>query len=607
MSALGVDAVVLGNHEFDRGAQNIATQFQRWANFPLLAANYKFDQTTLDIPNFGRIGTVARPFVVLNTGGLSVAAIGMGNLSSLTSIFDQPNKTRPPPAQHGRGRAVVHRSRCARTSTSSSWSRTSGSRSISAWCGARRASTSCSAATTTSSSTHRRRSATAPSDPNNPGYVWAVDPNAKIDTDAAVRPDGPDRDPKNHPFAFKRPCHPRKRDHRALGRVREVRGPARPRALERSDATALARRRRRGRLRPRQRLRGPSSRYQASRSTRRSPRIRSSSTCSSRTAARSISLPISTSSSATAPSGSKRFATTRRRLAARQRRRQRDLAPPRHPDRLLAHELHGHPRGPQPRAGDRRADVQHLPVRQLDHEDAALRRSRCRSSSTSPPAARRAAAAPRRSRSPALAFASTARAAIASTSTAASDARVPGRHPASRRVRRPRSTSASVLRTGLGLRLEHRRQLRPVKKVCVVEACAEQVYIGHKEDPATGERQPCLTTTRASPTASPGRRSRACATTRARQGPPAETASASRSSARRTSTSSRRATTSPAAARASASCSATRPSSTRRSSSATRSSTTSAPASPAGTIRREPDPRRPQGLRARLRLRRSER
>jgi 5'-nucleotidase len=29
-------------------------------------------------------------------------------------------------------------------------------------------------------------------------------------------------------------------------------------------------------------------------------------------------------------------------------------------------------------------------------------------------------------------------------------------------------------------------------KVCIVNACAEQVYIGHKENPNTGERQPCL-------------------------------------------------------------------------------------------------------------------
>src|SRR5438034_1238379 len=51
MSALGVDAAVVGNHEFDRGAQNVATQMQRWSNFALLAANYKFENTSADGPN----------------------------------------------------------------------------------------------------------------------------------------------------------------------------------------------------------------------------------------------------------------------------------------------------------------------------------------------------------------------------------------------------------------------------------------------------------------------------------------------------------------------------------------------------------------------------
>ncbi len=90
-SLLGSDAVALGNHEFDRGALNITQQFNRWANFPLLAANYNFDDPSL--PASPKLGTVARPFTVLNADGLKVAVIGMGNLSSLTSIFDQPNRS----------------------------------------------------------------------------------------------------------------------------------------------------------------------------------------------------------------------------------------------------------------------------------------------------------------------------------------------------------------------------------------------------------------------------------------------------------------------------------------------------------------------------------
>src|SRR5689334_4556414 len=45
MSALGPDGVVIGNHEFDLGASNVATQYSKFGKglFPLLGANYLFD------------------------------------------------------------------------------------------------------------------------------------------------------------------------------------------------------------------------------------------------------------------------------------------------------------------------------------------------------------------------------------------------------------------------------------------------------------------------------------------------------------------------------------------------------------------------------------
>ena len=88
-SALQVDAAVLANHEFDRGAVNVARQIQKWADFPVLAANYIFSDPTL--PTSNDLDTVVHPFTVLNAGGLKVGVIGMGNLSSLTSIFNTPN------------------------------------------------------------------------------------------------------------------------------------------------------------------------------------------------------------------------------------------------------------------------------------------------------------------------------------------------------------------------------------------------------------------------------------------------------------------------------------------------------------------------------------
>jgi len=208
MSALGVDAAVVGNHEFDRGAENVVRQFQRWGNFGLLAANYKFEQTTQDIPNFGKVGTVTRPFVVLNTGGLKVAAIGMANLSSFTSIFDQPNRS---------GLTPINTIEVAQTyidllrpyvdlvvmvthlGLDVDQRMVRGTTGIDVVLGGHNH--------VVINPPQELRDCSA--DPNNPGYVWAVDPNAQIDVDT-IPPDGPDRDPKNHPFAIKRPCKPRK-------------------------------------------------------------------------------------------------------------------------------------------------------------------------------------------------------------------------------------------------------------------------------------------------------------------------------------------------------------------------------------------------------------
>ena len=90
LSAMGIDAAVVGNHEFDLGALNAARQFQAWSTFSVLAANYKFE--TPETPNSGFMGSVTRPFSIFNQGGLKIAVIGMANLSSLSSVFDQPNR-----------------------------------------------------------------------------------------------------------------------------------------------------------------------------------------------------------------------------------------------------------------------------------------------------------------------------------------------------------------------------------------------------------------------------------------------------------------------------------------------------------------------------------
>ncbi len=86
----GVDGVVIGNHEFDRGALNFAQQYMRWSTFPVLAANYQFEDPTS--PGSPALANLARPYHMYNVRGLKVAVIGFGNLSSITSLFDQPNR-----------------------------------------------------------------------------------------------------------------------------------------------------------------------------------------------------------------------------------------------------------------------------------------------------------------------------------------------------------------------------------------------------------------------------------------------------------------------------------------------------------------------------------
>ena len=90
LSAMGTDAMIVANHEFDRGALNLGIQLQNWANFPVLAANYALEDPAL--PGASPLGAQIQPFTVFSLEGLRVGVIGMGNLSSMTSIFDAPNR-----------------------------------------------------------------------------------------------------------------------------------------------------------------------------------------------------------------------------------------------------------------------------------------------------------------------------------------------------------------------------------------------------------------------------------------------------------------------------------------------------------------------------------
>jgi len=90
LAAMGADAMIVANHEFDLGALNLGIQLQNWASYPVLVANYRLEDPAQ--PGASPLGTVVQPFQTFDLDGLRVSVIGMGNLSSLTSIYDQPNR-----------------------------------------------------------------------------------------------------------------------------------------------------------------------------------------------------------------------------------------------------------------------------------------------------------------------------------------------------------------------------------------------------------------------------------------------------------------------------------------------------------------------------------
>jgi 5'-nucleotidase/UDP-sugar diphosphatase len=89
MSALGVTAMALGNHEFDKGSVNLEEQYHAFGAFPMMAANYQFeDPTDYTQP---KLGDMIRPFTMVNVGGLKVGIVGLGNLSSIQGIIQGGN------------------------------------------------------------------------------------------------------------------------------------------------------------------------------------------------------------------------------------------------------------------------------------------------------------------------------------------------------------------------------------------------------------------------------------------------------------------------------------------------------------------------------------
>ncbi len=85
LAALGVRAQALGNHELDRGAENVRTRYRELATFPLLAANYLADSEA-------SMAELVAPFAVLDVRGLKVGVIGVGNVRSVPALRERPNE-----------------------------------------------------------------------------------------------------------------------------------------------------------------------------------------------------------------------------------------------------------------------------------------------------------------------------------------------------------------------------------------------------------------------------------------------------------------------------------------------------------------------------------
>ncbi|MCA1664586.1 MAG: 5'-nucleotidase C-terminal domain-containing protein [Myxococcales bacterium] len=89
MSEIGLTAMALGNHEFDKGSVNLEEQYQKFGGFPILAANYEFsDPNDYTQPKLDRI---IRDSTSVNVGGLRIGIIGLGNLSSIEGIIEGGN------------------------------------------------------------------------------------------------------------------------------------------------------------------------------------------------------------------------------------------------------------------------------------------------------------------------------------------------------------------------------------------------------------------------------------------------------------------------------------------------------------------------------------
>ncbi|MCY1015224.1 bifunctional metallophosphatase/5'-nucleotidase [Pyxidicoccus sp. MSG2] len=97
LSQTRLDAAVVGNHEFDAGALNFVQRARDNATFPLLAANYMWNDWRQVGSN--QAGLETEPYTIRNIKGVRVGVIGMANISSLNSIVEGGNSLQVTPME----------------------------------------------------------------------------------------------------------------------------------------------------------------------------------------------------------------------------------------------------------------------------------------------------------------------------------------------------------------------------------------------------------------------------------------------------------------------------------------------------------------------------
>jgi len=70
MAKMGYEAGIMGNHDFDAGLENFASQVSAHANFPVVMSNYDFSNTPME--------NRYQPYKIIRKGNLKIGILGVG-------------------------------------------------------------------------------------------------------------------------------------------------------------------------------------------------------------------------------------------------------------------------------------------------------------------------------------------------------------------------------------------------------------------------------------------------------------------------------------------------------------------------------------------------